>query len=145
MIKKSIFSCFFVLTIFAFTSFAQKTYTPAKGSAERTAIMNALRVPVEKKLKKKAIFAVNNFNVQGNWAFLDGTPQKPDGSEMDYRGTEYQEAIDAGMFDSNVFALLKKTGGKWKVVTYQIGCTDVCYLPWAKDYKAPKAIFPNVE
>ena len=145
MIKKSIFSVVFVLTIFALTAFAQKTYTPEKGSAERTAIMNALRVPVEKALKKKTIFAVNNFKVQGNWAFLDGVPQKAGGSAMDYRGTEYQEAIDAGMFDSNIFAFLKKSGGKWRVVTYQIGCTDVCYLPWAKDYKAPKAIFPNAE
>ena len=145
MIKKSLFSIVFALTIFALTSFAQKTYTPAKGSAERTAIINALRVPVEKKLKKKTIFALNNFKVQGNWAYLDGTPQKPDGSAMDYRGTEYQEAIDAGMFDNGIFALLKKTGGKWKVVTHMIGCTDVCYLDWDKQYKAPKAIFPSSE
>lgn len=124
---------------------AQSVYTPAKGSAERGAIMSALRIPVEKQLKKKTVFAVNNFRVQGNWAFLDGAPQKADGGEMDYRGTKYQEAIDAGMFDNNIFALLKKTGGKWKVVTFMIGCTDVCYLPWAKDYKAPKGIFPSVE
>ncbi len=64
---------------------------------------------------------------------------------MDYRGTEYQEAIDAGMFDNGIFALLKKTGGKWKVVTHMIGCTDVCYLDWDKQYKAPKAIFPSSE
>jgi hypothetical protein len=107
--------------------------------------MDALRVPVEKELKKKTIFAVNNFKVQGNWAFLDGTPQKAGGGEMDYRGTKYQEAINHGMFDSNISALLKKTGGKWKVVVFRIGCTDVCYLPWAKDYKAPKAIFPLTE
>jgi len=145
MIKKSLFSAVFALTIFALTAFAQKTYTPAKGSAERTVIINALRVPVEKKLKKKTIFALNNFKVQGNWAYLDGTPQKADSSAMDYRGTEYQEAIDEGMFDDGIYALLKKTGGKWKVVTYQIGCTDVCYLGWDKQYKAPKAIFPGAE
>ena len=145
MIKKSIFSTAFVLGIFALTSFAQTAYVPAKGSTERTAIMNALRVPVEKELKRKTIFAVNNFKVQGNWAYLDGKPQQADGSKMDYRGTQYQEAINAGMFDDNIFALLKKTGGKWKVVIFMIGCTDVCYLPWSKDYKAPKAIFPSIE
>lgn len=143
MIKKSVFVLFFVALFCISSASAQTAYTPAKGSAERTAIMNSLRVPVEKKLKKKTIFAVNNFRVQGNWAFLDGTPQKADGSAMEYSGTEYQNAIDAGMFDSNFFALLKKTGGKWKIVTYQIGCTDICYLSWANDYKAPKAIFPS--
>lgn len=143
MIKKPKFVLFFAALFCISTVSAQTAYTPAKNSAERAAIMNALRVPVEKKLKKKTIFVVNNFKVQGNWAFLDGTPQKADGGAMSYRGTEYQNAIDAGMFDSNIFALLKKTGGKWKVVTYQIGCTDVCYLSWATDYKAPKTIFPE--
>jgi hypothetical protein len=83
--------------------------------------------------------------VQGSWAFLDGEPQNSSGGRPVYKGTIYQEAVDADMFDNNFFALLRKTGGKWKVVKYQIGCTDVCYLPWAKDYKAPKAIFPYAE
>lgn len=144
MLKKSIVSLAIVL-VFACAAIAQKVYTPEKGSAERTAIFNALRAPVEKELKQKIQFAVNNFNVQGSWAFLDGEPQNLSGGRPNYKGTEYQEAIDAGMFDNNFFALLKKTGGKWKVVVYQIGCTDVCYIPWQKDYKAPKAIFPYLE
>lgn len=144
MVKKSIFSLSIVL-VFACAAFAQKVYTPEKGTAERTAILDTLRAPVEKELKQKVQFSVNNFNVQGNWAFIDGEPQNSSGSRPNYRGTPYQEAISAGMFDNNFFALLRKTSGKWKVVTYAIGCTDVCYLPWQKDYKAPKAIFPYTE
>jgi hypothetical protein len=123
-------------------AFAQKTYTPEKGSTERAAILNALRVPVERSLKQKIQFSINNFRVRGNWAFLDGTPQNSSGGKPNYKNTQYQDAIDAEAFDNNFFALLRKTGGKWRVVKYQIGCTDVCYLPWIEYYKAPKAIFP---
>ncbi len=140
MLKKSLLSFFVVLFITTF-SFAQSVYSPTKGSAERTAIMNALRIPVEKELKQKIQFSVEAVKSNGTWAFLSGTPQNLKGGEPNYKATEYQRAIDADMFGNNIFALLKKTGGKWKVVKYSIGCTDVCYEPWATTYKAPKAIF----
>jgi hypothetical protein len=124
---------------------AQSVYTPEKGSAERTAILDALRVPVEKELKQKIVFNVENFNVSGVWAFISGDPQNTSGGKPDYRKTPYQEAIEADMFDNNFFGLLKRTGGKWKVVRYEIGCTDVCYADWWRRYKAPKRIFPYTE
>lgn len=141
MLKKSFFSLL-ILLVFAFSVFAQITYTPEKGSAERAAILNALRVPVERELKQKIQFAVSNFKVQGNWAYLDGEPQDAAGGKPNYENTRYGEAMGAGMFDNNFFAPLKKNGGKWRVVKYRIGCTDVCYLEWRAQYKAPKAIFP---
>ena len=144
MQKKSII-ILSVILISAFAAFGQKVYTPEKGSAERKAILDALRVPVEKELKQKVQFAINDFNVSGNWAFLSGEPQDSDGNRPDYSGTEFQEQIEADMFDNNFFALLRKTGGKWKVVTHAIGCTDVCYATWWKDHKAPKTVFPYTE
>jgi hypothetical protein len=143
--KKLSFAAFLIIACFTVSSFAQAVRTPGKGSAERTAILNALRVPVEKELKQKIVFSVQEFNVSGNWAFLSGEPQSAGGGKPNYKKTGYQNAIEAGMFDNNLFALLKKTGGKWKVVTYAIGCTDVCYMTWWQDYKAPKAIFPHTE
>lgn len=142
--KKLIFGLF-TIVLFAGATSAQKVYTPAKGSAERTAIFNVLRVPVEKKLKQKIQFTVQTFNVQGSWAFVYGTLQNPSGGAPNFKVTEYQEAINEGMFDNNYEALLKKSGGKWRVVTYLIGCTDVCWEPWAEDYRAPKAIFKLAE
>lgn len=144
MLKKSLFSLL-VIAALATISFAQKVYTPTKGSAERTAILAALRVPVEKELKQKIQFSVQEFKSNGTWAFMSGDPQNMSGGKPNYKETPYQEAIDADMFDNNFFALLKKTGGKWKVITHAIGCTDVCYATWWKDYKAPKAIFPYTE
>jgi len=129
----------------ALSAGAQTPYEPVKGSPERKAILDALRVPVERDLKQKVVFVADNFKVQGNWAFVSGTPQDSNGEVPNYRGTPYADAVEAGAFDNNFFALLRKTSGKWKVTTYSIGCTDVCYTEWWKLYRAPKAIFPYTE
>ena len=138
-------SLVFVIFLLSAAAAAQSVYTPEKGSPERKAIMDALRVPVERDLKQKIVFVADNFNVQGNWAFVSGTPQNTSGGEPNYRGTKYWEAQDQGAFDNNFFALFRKTGGKWRVVTYLIGCTDVCYAYWWNEHKAPKGIFPYTE
>lgn len=129
----------------AVTASAQSAYTPEKGSPERKAILDALRIPLEKELKQKIVFATDNFKVQGMWVFVSCTPQTPGGGRPDYSKTRYREAVDSGAFDNNFFALLRKSGGKWRVVTKAIGCTDVCYADWWSRYKAPKAIFPYTE
>ncbi len=124
---------------------AQPAYTSEKGSAERKVILDALRAPVERDLKQKIVFVADNFNVYGNWAFVGGTPQSANGGSPDYSRTQYADAKESGAFDNNFFALLKKTAGKWKVVTYAIGCTDVCYADWWRRHRAPKAVFPYTE
>lgn len=135
-----------IFTLIGVTSAAgQGLHTPEKGSPERKAILDALRIPVERDLKQKIVFNAEHFNVSGNWAFLGGDPQSASGGRPNYRGTRYQSAIDADVFDNNFFAILKKASGKWKVVTYAIGCTDVCYADWWRRYKAPKSIFPYTE
>lgn len=129
--------------IFSAFAAAQGVYTPEKGSAERTAILAVLRVPVEKTLKQNIVFVTDHFNVNGTWAFVSGQPITPSGGKPSLKGTIFDGEED--MFDDNFFGLLRKTGGKWKVVTHALGCTDVCYLDWWKKYKAPKAIFPYTE
>ena len=123
----------------------QASHTPEKGSPERKAILDALRVPVERDLKQKVVFVADNFNVHGDWAFIGGTPQGANGGSPDYGRTQYADAKESGAFDNNLFALLKKSRGKWKVITYAIGCTDVCFADWWRIYKAPKAVFPYTE
>ena len=134
-----------IIVIFTVAAFAQTAQTPEKGSAERTAILNALRVPVEKELKQKIQFSIQTIKTRGAWAFVNGEPQNATGGEPNYKNTPYSDAIENGAFDNNFQALLKKTGGKWKVVTYAVGCTDVCWIGWDEKYKAPKAIFPDSE
>ncbi|HET9786538.1 MAG TPA: hypothetical protein VFP47_05370 [Pyrinomonadaceae bacterium] len=116
-------------------------HVPEKGSAERKAILDALRVPVEKQLKQPVVFKIDHLKVQNHWAFLTGRPQNSDGSAIDYTNTVYQEAVDSGAFDDGIVALLRRTGVKWTVVQYVIGATDVPYENWDKKYRAPKGIF----
>jgi hypothetical protein len=142
--KRALIFATFLLSA-AVSASAQAVHTPAKGSAERRAILEALRVPVEKELRQKIVFAAEHFTVSGRWAFVGGDPLVPGGGRPNYRGTPYQEAIDADMFDNNFFAILKRTGTRWKVIHYDIGCTDVCYADWWRRFKAPKAIFPYTE
>jgi hypothetical protein len=117
-------------------------HAPKDGSPEYGAILDTLRVPVEQELRQKVLFVVDGIKVQDGYAFVQGRPVQPDGAPIDYSGTVYQEAVEAGAFDDAVFALLRWTDGSWKVLTYDIGATDVSWLPWASDYRAPEAIFP---
>ena len=120
---------------------AQSVHTPDKGSPERKAILDALRVPVERAMKQKIVFVADKFNVQGTWAFVGGSMQTPSGDQPNLSGTEFAEAAKEGFYDGNFFGLLRKSGGKWRVVKHAIGCTDVCYAEWWKEARAPKAIF----
>ena len=141
MLKRNICGLLLIIVCGVSAVSAQKTHTPAKNSPERAAILGALRAPVAKELKQPVSFVASGFKVQGNWAFFSGEARNAKGGAVNWKITEYQENIDDGVFDNGVFALLKKSGGRWRVVTYAIGCTDVCYLGWDKEFKAPPAIF----
>jgi hypothetical protein len=110
---------------------------------ERTAVLDALRVPVRKELKKPVLFKVDHLKMQDGWAFMTGEPQQPGGKAMDYRGTRYQKATDDGVFDDWICALLRRKKGKWTVLRYRIGATDVAWIGWDAEFKAPKGIFPK--
>jgi hypothetical protein len=105
-------------------------YTPKTGTPERKAIIDALRAPVEARLKQKVVFQVDHLKVQAGWVFLRGIPRQPTREPIDYRGTPYQGAKESGAFDDWICALLKNEAGKWWVVVFVIGATDVVYIGW---------------
>lgn len=115
--------------------------TPPPGSAERKAILDVLRIPVEAELKQNVVFVIGKLNVGSGWAFMAGNPQRKDGKAIDYRGTRYQEAVQAGMFDDNICALLKKEAGGWKVIRYVLGATDVAWDGWDREFGVPAELF----
>jgi hypothetical protein len=119
-----------------------KLHSPKKGSAERKAILDALRVPVEKDLKQPVIFEIAVIQAQGNWAYVRATPLTPNGNPINYSKTKYKVQIDAGAFDDAVDALLEYRDGSWRVAEYVIGATDVVWMSWPEQYGAPRAIFP---
>lgn len=125
---------------------AQQVYTPERGSAERAAIMDAARVPVEAAIGKPVIFVVHHLRVSGIWAFANLEPRNPQGGPIDYRGTQYEDDVREGLFDNNVSVLLSRQGDGWVVVAYTIGATDVSWSSWPAEFKdAPRAIFPLPE
>ena len=121
---------------------AMRFHTPAPGSAERTAIMDALRGPVETDLGQPVIFVVKTLRVTDDWAFLHAVPKRPDGSDVDYSKTSYREDQRDGGFDDQVAALLARDGNGWKVVTFSIGFTDVVWDTWDEIYGAPAWLWP---
>lgn len=137
------FVAFAVLLAAGSIALAQRVESPGAGSPLRKAILDAWRVPVQKSLKgRPVLFKVTTLRVSGDWAFVSGKAIQPNGRPMDYRGTVYQEAIDAGVFDDWVCGLLKRTNGKWSVKAWALGATDVPWDGWDKRFGAPRAIFP---
>jgi hypothetical protein len=111
--------------------------SPPMGDPVRKAIADALRIPVEKDLKKKVIFKIEKLNLWKSWAFFYGAPLQPGGKAMDYRGTRYQKAINAEMFDDNICALFHNAKDGWQVVKYEIGRTDSCFGEYERENKIP--------
>lgn len=140
MLKRNIWHLLLIFAFSATAAVAQGTETPAENPAESAAVLKALSVPVSKDLRQKITFSTEKIKVQGNWAFVSGQARNAAGGEPNWKRTKYQKFIDSNDFEDNLFALLKKTNGKWRVVTYMMNCHDVCYLDWDKRYKAPQAI-----
>jgi hypothetical protein len=111
------------------------------GNPGRKLILDALRAPVEKDLKQKVLFRVDRLMTEQGWAFLLGVPQQAKGKPIDYRRTRYRDALNAGAFDDGICALLRRDKGRWRVVTFTIGATDVPNADWHRRYRAPASLF----
>jgi hypothetical protein len=131
-----------LLLAFAQAAGAQRPHTPVRGSPERQALMDALRETVRSELGKPAIFHVRELRVLGDWAFADVSPLNPDGSRFDFRGTPMEQAWREGFVDHGMYALLRRQGGRWRVVRHAIGPTDVAWMAWEEELRVPRALFP---
>ena len=122
-----------------------KVVVPKAGDPIRKTLFNVMRPAFEKELKQKVIFQVQQIRLYRNWAFVGGRPLQPNQKPIDYRKTAHQADIDNGAFDDGYCALLHKINGQWKLVTHNIGATDVVYAEWWREFKAPKPVFPYTE
>jgi hypothetical protein len=99
------------------------------------AVLAALRVPVEKRLKQPIRLESAVIRRGGTFVYLTAEPVGPDGSAIDYAAIpEFAPAVEAGAFDSRMEALLRLTDGKWQVLEYRIGPTDTAFEPWTQKY-----------
>ena len=115
--------------------------TPARGSKDRAAIMDAARGPISAGIGQTVIFVITTLRTDGEWAYLQATPKNPDGSDLDWTKTLLAEEWEAGMMDDMVMVLLRKTDGQWTAVDHVIGPTDVFWFNWIESYGLPELLF----
>lgn len=116
---------------------------PGKTDPVRKQILDGLRPVVEKELRQPVIFEVRVLRVDGNWAFLDVTPRRPNGKPIDYRRTRYRDAVEAEAFDDAAQALLHREKSGWKVKEWVLGATDVPWEGWPRKHGAPGTVLPR--
>ena len=112
------------------------------GDPLRRTLLNTLRPSIEDELNQPVQFMVDQLKIQGDWAFYAGSVQRPDGRPIDFSKTRYASALENGVFDGpGTFALLRRSAGAWRVVTFVVGPTDVAYLAWPDEHGAPMRLF----
>src|SRR5690606_2689243 len=92
--------CGVLATAFWSTPLA-KPYTPKAGSAERKAILNALRVPAEKQARQKLVFHNVTIRVENGWAWVLAVSKDKSGKKLP-------------LGDLMTQGLIRKVGGRWK-------------------------------
>ena len=100
------------------------TAAPAPGSAQRRAILDALRPAIERRLGPDVEFVVRDMRVANGWAFVMADPQRRGGRPID--GRRYFRDYDE-MDGLTVTALLNFRAGRWTLVDHAIGATDAWY------------------
>ena len=98
------------------------TAAPAPGTAQRRAILDALRPAVEARLGPNVEFVVSDIRVRGGWAFVMAEPQRRGGGRID--GRAYFRHFDH-MDGLTVTAVLRFRQAGWSLVRHAIGATDV--------------------
>jgi hypothetical protein len=118
-------------------------YTPARGTAERSALMDAARGPIQRELGQPVIFVVSRLRSDGNWAYLAATPVQPDGTPLDWSRTPLADEWAADMMSDLVLVVMRRGAEGWQTVEYVIGPTDVAWVNWRERYGWPRALFAD--
>jgi hypothetical protein len=120
--------------------FAQ-ALAPPRGSLLRREILDALRPTIAGEIGGTIEFVVTELRVLQPWAYVAARPQRPGGTSIDWSRTRFREAWQADMMSDLVLALLRQDGGRWRVIEYAIGPTDVAWEDWIKAHGAPRQLF----
>ena len=115
--------------------------TPARGTAERTTLIDAARGPVASDIGQAVIFIVDILRTDGHWAYLQATPVQPSGKPLDWLSTRFASDWQADAMSDTVMVLMSNDGGAWHVVDHVIGPTDVFWYDWIDAYGLPEALF----
>jgi hypothetical protein len=104
---------------------------PQVRSAQRVAILNAIRPAAELELGRNIEFVPSCVQVWKGWALVAAEPQRKGGRKIDRRILPDWDNRDG----LTVTALLRFRYGRWNLVGHAIGATDVWY-----DGQAPRPL-----
>lgn len=116
-----------VLALWAVSAAAQGWHEPARGTAERRALMDAMRPQAELIFDAPVEFVVSRLRVAGDVAFASVVAQRPGGAAIYIQATP---GWQSGYFMPDADwtagqALLRRTGSGWAVAAMYYGATDV--------------------
>ena len=103
-------------------------YEPARGSALRRHLMEAIRPHAEWTLGAPVEFVVSDLRVSGEIGYAALEPQRPGGGRIDFWQTPLMKRgeIDPEFYDGvHMHVLYQKSGETWVAVHWSIGATDV--------------------
>lgn len=120
---------------------AQRIIQVERSSPERKAILDAVRVPVERQLGIGVVFVVRRLVVYGDWAFASLAPRNEAGGRIDYRRTRIGRDFIPDLDSDTVHALLRRAGPSWTIVEEAFLPTDVVWEEWERKYRLPRRLF----
>ncbi|WP_212524531.1 hypothetical protein [Actibacterium sp. MT2.3-13A] len=127
------------LSLFAAAAGASDWTVPARGSATRAALMDAIRPHAEWALGRPVEFVVRELRVAGDLGFAMLKAQRPGGVPIDMRDTPIARR---GGFDADIAeaaelqVLYRRSGETWVAVHWMIGATDpwFTFAPLCREY-----------
>ena len=144
MKTKTSIALFLLVLMSVSSAWAKDSITyPKPGSEVRKQICNAFRIPMTQQVNgQKIVFVIHRLAVLNkNTAFIFCSIQRANGKSVDWKNSKLKEAYEEGFFDNSHSGLLRKNSqGKWVVVDYIVGMTDVGYMNWPKKHKVPKKL-----
>jgi hypothetical protein len=115
--------------------------TPARGSADRAGLMDAMRPHAEALFGAPVEFVIQEARVGGGVALVMLQPQRPGGGAIDVDQTPFanSDEYDPAFMDGiRLDALLRKSGQTWVMMDMAVGATDAWYAStgYCADYAA---------
>lgn len=109
---------------------ADSYFEPKRGTALRSALMDAIRPHIEWELGQPVEFVVNGLRASGNYALAFLAPQRPGGIKIDILKTPgfQRGSLEPNYMDgTGVTVLYEKKRETWVAVHHSIGATDVWF------------------
>jgi hypothetical protein len=111
----------------------------------KKAALEALNATITKKMTLTTQLELADYQTYANYAFVVAAVRQANGKPVDFTKTPFKKEYQGGVFSEDVFGVLKYDNGKWKVIDYSLGATDVPYGCWWKEHNIPKALFKKYE